>query len=291
MMPSMNIRFHRKGMLCLGITVLFSLTGLFPSVVWAIEFDQVVAEIAGEEVVFEQLLPSKESREARAERLSKRAYSRWIFRYAASSLRLRALRTFRAQLREELGIEPSNDQIESFIYSMNLADTRERDEVRKKIAQLEQELEDVKPNSATYAKIIADLGALRERLALLKANKEFRDAHPDLHAGLDKKVAHRALTIWLIDRELYLRYGGRVAFRYAGPEPIDAYIALLKERQEAGELAFYSSVLEQEFWRYFYREGRVLLIPKEDADEIYQNQDWALRDITPAQSQEKNVDP
>lgn len=287
----MDGNFRKKCIERLGVAVIVLLTGLWPSAVGAIEFDQVVAEIAGEEIVFEQLLPSKESREARADKLSKRAYSRWVFRYAASSLRLLALRTFRTQLREELGIEPSKDQIESFVYSMNFADTRELNEVRRKIAQLEIDVEDAKPNSANYAKIIAELTTLRERLALLKANKEFRDAHPELHAALDKKVAHRALTIWLIDRELYLRYGGRVAFRYAGPEPIDAYIALLKERQKAGTLIFYSSVLEQEFWRYFYREGRVLLIPREEADEIYRNQNWALSDVTPAQSQEKNVDP
>ncbi len=52
-----------------------------------------------------------------------------------------------------------------------------------------------------------------------------------------------------------------------GPEPLDAYLALLREAQEAGRFSIREPGLEASFWAFFEDEQRHSFMPEGSDDE------------------------
>jgi len=70
------------------------------------------------------------------------------------------------------------------------------------------------------------------------------------------EIVEAFILQWKINRALYQQYGGRIIFQQGGPEPLDAYLTFLEERQAAGDFSIESDALAAEFWRY-YRDDSI----------------------------------
>jgi hypothetical protein len=235
---------------------------------------EVVATIDGEDVEYTSLLPKPAVRDAKRKTLSKEQYSLWTVQYAAASLRARVLKKYRTELSTQRGLAPSAEQVEKFITALGKIDEMEGAQLAAEVTKLEQAIGKVKKGSAEYAQLSTQLTELQDRKRQTETRLEFTKTYPELKGSLDRGVAERFLTDWLIDRELFLEYRGKVSFRYGGPEPVEAHYQFLRAQQRAKRFTIHSRKLSQEFWRYFFSKGQLLLIPNEDAEKLYQTPWW-----------------
>ena len=92
-----------------------------------------------------------------------------------------------------------------------------------------------------------------------------------------KTMAESVIRNWKVNAALHAQYGGRIIYQQLGPEPLDAYLALLRESQAAGRFAINQPALEQEFWTFFTDDQRHSFMPAGSDDEAtaFANPPWA----------------
>lgn len=269
--------FKRLFLLVLYLSLLLLSSPIAPAS--AFDGEDVVARVGQEDIVLKTLLPRQETLLERQRALGS-DYSQWLLKYAASSLRARLLERYREELQKERGLDPSVEQVQGFVDAVGQIERLEKEAALAEIGKLEAEVTQLQSRDRTKGLALVlqlkeqQLAQLRKQLELLQEATNFSQSHPQLQKQLDQEVAKRFLQSWLIDRELFLQFGGRVAFRYAGPEPIDANLELLKKKQAEHDFLIHSIELEREFWSYFYRDGRALLLPEEDAQALYAMPWW-----------------
>jgi heat shock protein HslJ len=71
-----------------------------------------------------------------------------------------------------------------------------------------------------------------------------------------RRMAEGMMRQWKINKVLHEQYGGRIIYQQLGPEPLDAYLAFLKDAQRAGGFTIRDSELEADFWAFFTDEQR-----------------------------------
>jgi len=103
------------------------------------------------------------------------------------------------------------------------------------------------------AEIDALLGKMRRDMAASGLATE-PDLTPEETAEVDamqREMARAIIRQWKINKALHERYGGRIIYQQLGPEPLDAYRQLLRQREADSAFAIRDSALEASFWRYF----------------------------------------
>ncbi|MCX5634308.1 MAG: hypothetical protein NTW55_00495 [Planctomycetota bacterium] len=90
---------------------------------------------------------------------------------------------------------------------------------------------------------------MESRIAML--NKNIDEPKHEIPKKVSTKGATRIIKIWKANKKLYEKYGGRVVFQQAGPEPLDAYRDFLKEQEKAGAFEIKDPNYSAMFWNYF----------------------------------------
>lgn len=93
------------------------------------------------------------------------------------------------------------------------------------------------------------------------------------------EVAAASIRQWKINGALQRKYGGRIIFQQAGPEPLDATRRFLEAAEAIGDFAIADPRLEEPFWAYyrddarhsFYKPGR------REAAEAFTTPPWQSR--------------
>lgn len=94
-----------------------------------------------------------------------------------------------------------------------------------------------------------------------------------------RQLARRAVGEWKMNKSLYKKYGGRVIFQQAGPEPIDAYRDFLKEQEQKGAFQILNKKYEASFWYYFINDHIHTFIPKDDGADAINTPWWLMEDL------------
>lgn len=87
----------------------------------------------------------------------------------------------------------------------------------------------------------------------LPEGASFREAWAEWEPGGSRWGARQRLAVdlkaWKLQQALFARYGGQVLPRPGGqPLALDAIVALVAEREQAGDLTFYDERLKIRFW-------------------------------------------
>ncbi|EED30548.1 conserved domain protein [gamma proteobacterium NOR5-3] len=128
---------------------------------------------------------------------------------------------------------------------------------------------------------------------LQRKDRQLRDALGDNYAqrsaltpreqieedNMEQRLAEAVIRQWKINKSLYEQYGGRVIYQQLGPEPLDAYAALLKQARDAELFNIQSTTLEASFWEYFSDDQRHDFMPAGSDDEAraFSQPPWATR--------------
>jgi heat shock protein HslJ len=81
------------------------------------------------------------------------------------------------------------------------------------------------------------------------------------------RMAESVILQWKVNKVLHEQYGGRVVYQQLGPEPLDAYLAFLKDAQQAGQFTIRDGNLAADFWAFFSDERRNAFMPTGSEDE------------------------
>jgi len=76
--------------------------------------------------------------------------------------------------------------------------------------------------------------------------------------GVEQRVARQWVRKWKLEQALFRDFGGRIALRQAGWEPIDAYRALLQRYEADGKFALPDPAWRPAVYGYFDRDFTTL---------------------------------
>ena len=82
-----------------------------------------------------------------------------------------------------------------------------------------------------------------------------------------RAMARSIIRSWKVNAALHREYGGRIIYQQLGPEPLDAYLALLEAAQASGQFHINRAELEAPFWTFFRDEQRHDFMPPGGEDE------------------------
>ena len=96
---------------------------------------------------------------------------------------------------------------------------------------------------------------------------------------MEENIAKRFVRSWKVNKSLFDRYGGRVIFQQAGPEPIDAYRMFLKEHQNKGSFKIMDEALEASFWNYFVNDKMHAFYSEEEGTKLMNTPWWLMEKV------------
>ncbi|MCI0561009.1 MAG: hypothetical protein MN733_21185 [Nitrososphaera sp.] len=114
---------------------------------------------------------------------------------------------------------------------------------------------------------------------ILKSTKEAQEKTKGMKEQMRTTKRHMAqhfVRSWKINKSLYEKYGGRIIFQQAGPEPVDAYRNFLKEQEKKGSFQILNKHYEASFWRYFINDAMHTFYSEDDGDKLMKTPWWLM---------------
>jgi hypothetical protein len=184
--------------------------------------------------------------------------------------------TLLEQYAKENKIEPTDAELDAFV--------RRTEEMRK-----QQQVKFEKDREKLAAELRSTALAEQERKektsqlhmieSILKTTKEAEDRTKGMEDQLrtmKRNMALHFVKTWKINRSLYEKYGGRIIFQQAGPEPLDAYRSFLKEQEKKGAFQIVNKEYEASFWKYFVTDSMHTFYSKDDGAKLMNTPWWLL---------------
>lgn len=173
-------------------------------------------------------------------------------------------------------IEVSDEELNAYASAMHKREEKHQREWQQNRDQLVKELES---DSLTEAQ----RSEKQNRLALLERllqqqeemNKQITEEQKRLAMH---EVGKQVILQWKINQSLFQKYGGRVTFQQAGPEPVDAYREFLQEERSKGSFLFFNEELDTEFGKYFADDSKHMFITDSEETRLLMNSPWWLRE-------------
>ncbi len=171
----------------------------------------------------------------------------------AEELRFYVLRVLSERFARAEGIAVTNAEIEAYLASMAAVLGNKRAAAVTQRDTLKQELAAGELTAERQAQVEREMASAERLIADLSPS-------PDGGAAEDRQaraeIATAFIRQWKINGALYRKYGGRIIFQQAGPEPLDATRRLLEAGRAAGDFAITDKSLEKPFWAYYRDDGR-----------------------------------
>lgn len=180
------------------------------------------------------------------------------------------------QYAKENNIEPTQDELDVFGQKMEEQQKRQQVKYKEDREKLIKELqspslsERERKDKTTYLQTIENI---------LKITKELEEKNT---LSQEQKRAIRQtgdrywIKSWKINKSLYQKYGGRIIFQQAGPEPLDAYREFLKEQEKKKAFQIFGKEHEDSFWKYFINDAMHTFYPKKDGAKLMNTPWWLL---------------
>lgn len=136
--------------------------------------------------------------------------------------------------------------------------------------------QDIRAKDSAVDAYIADMDRqMREDLGDDYAGAD--DLSPDEQAAMAemrRSMAAAMIRNWEINRSLYGAYGGRVIYQQFGPEPLDAYVAFLRDAEREGRFSINDPALAEAFWEFFAQDQRHDFYPEAEAASAFARAPW-----------------
>jgi hypothetical protein len=174
-------------------------------------------------------------------------------------------------------IEPSEKEIDTFILKTEEKGRQNRikfeSDKKKLIAELKTATLSARDREAKTTQ-------LEQIEKILKMTREMEERTKGMEAQmrpLKRRSARQFVRSWKINKALFAKYGGRIIFQQAGPEPLDAYRDFLREQEKNGAFQILDKQYRAPFWRYFTNDAMHTFYSKKDGEKFI-NTPWWLMD-------------
>ncbi|WP_367359054.1 hypothetical protein [Syntrophus sp. (in: bacteria)] len=184
------------------------------------------------------------------------------------------------QFATENKIEPTEEELDAFILKI---EEKERQHQIKMDADRKKLIEELKSSSLSDREREQKASHLESIESNLKAMQEMNERTKGMEEEMrpmKREIAQQIVKLWMINKALYEKYGGRVIFQQAGVEPLDAYRDFLKEQEKKGAFQIIDKQYEAGFWRYFTNDAMHTFYEKDDGARLI-NTPWWMMDEPP----------
>lgn len=136
---------------------------------------------------------------------------------------------------------------------------------------------DITVEQAEIDRFIENLHSGKDR-AGLTSDENLTDAEATQVEEMETSLARDMILQWKINKALYEEYGGRIIYQQLGPEPLDAYLEYLENRQAEGAFEIRDPELAEAFWSYFTDDARHDFMDPggADAEKAFSSPFWEL---------------
>lgn len=179
--------------------------------------------------------------------------------------------------------EPTGEEIDQFIEFSNRAERESREEFRERLDQINERLKVSDIDDAEKTQLEAEHETLMSILDSYAEQEKFGREHwgenyEAQSRKSEERIARQMISSWKTNRSLFDKYGGRVIFQQAGPEPVDAYRRFLEEHREDGDFEIMDPTLREAFWKYFVNDRMHTFYDLEEGASWMQTP-WWMRDL------------
>ncbi len=188
--------------------------------------------------------------------------------------------TLLEQFAKENRIEPTDEEIDTFIQKNEEIKQQQNLQFKKKREQLIAELKD--PN-LTQSQRKEKQQYLETLDKVLKSNRETNELTKKLTQEQEeqlrpmlRRMARQFVRRWKINKALFAKYGGRVIFQQAGVEPLDAYRDFLQEQEKNGAFRILDPKYKAPFWRYFTNDAMHSFYAGDDGAKFINTPWWLM---------------
>lgn len=180
------------------------------------------------------------------------------------------------QFASENHIEPTADDLDALVRRMDEAGRQTQASRLEERAKLTQELKSPSLPAGEREKKEARQKKVEKTLKYL-ADAEQKPKQNDAQALSEKReVAMSFAKPWKVNQALYRKYGGRVAFQQAGPEPLDAYRDFLREQEKKGNFKILDSSYATGFWGCFTNDAGCTFYSEAEGAKMLNTPFWLL---------------
>lgn len=177
---------------------------------------------------------------------------------------------------KENRIEPTPEELDALVRKTDEIGKDQQIRRQQDLNRLVEELKNPSLTGSEREKKEARLERLERMLKYLaKVEKEAAEDEEQTRAT-KRDAARRVVQSWKINRALYQKYGGRVAFQQAGVEPLDGYRDFLKEQQRKGNFRILDKTCSASFWGYFTNDSIHSFYSKEEGAKFINTPWWMM---------------
>jgi hypothetical protein len=176
-------------------------------------------------------------------------------------------------------IEPTDGEIDNFILK---TEEKGRQNLLKFESDRKKLAKELKTSILTERERKEKESRLQQIEKILKMTREMEERSKGMEEQLrpiKRKSARMFVKRWKVNKALFAKYGGRVIFQQAGPEPLDAYRDFLKEQEKKGAFQILDEKYKNAFWRYFTDDAMHTFYDKDDGAKLI-NTPWWLMEQT-----------
>lgn len=243
--------------------------------------DEVVARLKGEPITIGDLEPDARTVEMNRKAWDEATFNGWMEQVHGQKLIAVIFGELLEEYRRSEEIEPTPEEIDQFIEAVAQTKEESRKEFREQREQIKRRLKEEKLPESERQRLEEQLENLESILASDAEQEEFARSHwgdqtEAMQRRSRERIARQMITSWKVNRSLYERYGGRVIFQQAGPEPVDAYRMFLEEHRDAGDFEILDEGLREQFWRYYVKDSMHTFYDEEDGERFMQTPWWEM---------------
>lgn len=166
---------------------------------------------------------------------------------------------------KENNIETAGAEVKQFVQKVKAEQEAGKQQFLTRKADIEKALNDETLDAA---------GKEGYQQQLEQVNTIIKQFETVSQAPVNEDIAKEFIKSWKINQALYAKYGGRVIFQQAGPEPLDAYKGFLKEHEAKGDFVISDPKLKEMFWDYFVNDSIHTFLPEEEAKRAMTTSWW-----------------
>ncbi len=173
-------------------------------------------------------------------------------------------------------IAATDAEIDAFVKKTEESEKRQQIRFEKDRKKLKAELKSPDLTERERKDKESRLQSIERILKSAREMKQQTQGMEEQLAPMKRQMARNFITRWKINKALYAKYGGRVIFQQAGPEPVDAYRDFLKEQEKNGAFQILDKQYEAPFWRYFTDDALHNFYPNDEGAKFINTPWWTM---------------
>ncbi len=215
-----------------------------------------LADVLGQPIFADEIEPDTDRRTQQHAQLAPDEFEAWLLQVRSERLAARIWPALVDRYCRQHNLEPTDAELDAFNGAINAKQQADRQRREKRLAEIAKALDDPTLDDAhrdalkdEQRRLDHTLHDERKFYEVLNVDEQKRLAA--IRPQQERRIAREAVLAWKFNKSLYDAYGGRVVFRQAGSEPVEAYHKWLEDHEAQHNFTINDPSLRAKFWESY----------------------------------------